>query len=180
METVGDARAVGLLHNAIAQHLLRSARPDLDASEFHVGEALRALAWSDASAVELVITRYSLAKIALLRGRLDEARRTALECLSVTEDVAPIPASWDCILLGKVAFAESDAQEARAWFDRAILLMTGVGQDRQVAEAWFEAGTLLSGIGDEAGAMEAFRSAAVAKGLPLPATLQLNIAELGA
>jgi len=58
--------------------------------------------------------------------------------------------------------------EAKRAYREAVLLLSGIGADRGAAQTWFELGGLLEGLGDEAGALDAFRRAAASTGLVSP------------
>ena len=55
--------------------------------------------------------------------------------------------------------------EAKRAYREAILLLSGVGADRGAAQIWFELGGLLEGLGDQDGALDAYRRAAASTGL---------------
>jgi len=121
--------------------------------------------------------RVQLGVLAVLRGRLDEARPlleealvTATDCLEVAEDAAPVLGAHACLVMGRVALVEGDHATARERFERAAALLTAVGADRPAAQCWFELGALLQEVGEDQAAMDAYRRAAASTGLTIPDT----------
>ena len=71
-------------------------------------------------------------------------------------------------LLEEAVTAEEEADAVVAAVDaavEAVLLLTGVGADRDAAQLWFELADLLEEVGDVDGARNAYRSAAASSGL---------------
>jgi hypothetical protein len=68
-------------------------------------------------------------------------------------------------MLGQVAWGAGNQDGARDRYRQAIAVLSGVGADREVAQAWFELGTLATQAGLTAEAADAFHRAAVSTGL---------------
>ena len=69
------------------------------------------------------------------------------------------------ILSGQVGGEQGDASRARAAYQEAIGVLTGMGADRGAAQLWFELGGLLEEIGAGDEARDAYRRAAASTGL---------------
>ena len=102
------------------------------------------------------------------RGLMGQAREIANETLAAMEQVAPLVAADALTLLGRIALAEDLKDEAMERFHGATLRLSSCGADRYAAECWFELGDLLQQVGDQAGAMDAYRRAAASTGLAVP------------
>ena len=120
---------------------------------------------SSASVVDLVRNRVAIARAELMAGRIEDARQTAHESYLATKRVAPILAADALALEGEAAAAAGDAEQARSLFKEAVLLLTGVGADRDAGQLWLELGGLLESVGVVEASRDAYRSAAVAAGL---------------
>jgi transcriptional regulator with XRE-family HTH domain/Tfp pilus assembly protein PilF len=164
-EARGDVRAIARLQAQLARMQLMTQPPDLQSAEDNVARATDLMTWSDATLAERTDLRLVAAKVALLRGKLTEARSIADECLSDAEAVGPVNVADASMLLGRVALAEKDLAQALDRFQRAAEVLAGCEADRQVAECWFELGSLFQESGDQAGAMDAYRRAAASTGL---------------
>jgi tetratricopeptide (TPR) repeat protein len=66
---------------------------------------------------------------------------------------------------GQAAAAMGDLEEAKSLYRHAVMLLTGIGSDRNAAQLWFELAGLLEEIGDLGTARTAYRSAAASVGL---------------
>ncbi len=66
---------------------------------------------------------------------------------------------------GQVLAASGRAEEAAGAYREAVMLLTGIGADRNAAQLWFELAGLLEDVGDFETARVAYRSAAAATGL---------------
>jgi tetratricopeptide (TPR) repeat protein len=167
-ERDADARSRALLQGVLADLQLRLVPPDLDAAESNIQQALDISVWSDASVSSLGILRLTSAKVLMGKEQLDDARQVAQEVLTSLESSVPLVASDACLVLGRIALRDSDKTRAVEHFRRAVLLLSACGADRYVAEAWFELGALLEEVGEVSAAMDAYRRAAAATGLPIP------------
>lgn len=168
LEQTEDSHLLGRLHSALASIELRLDPPDVDAAEASVAEALRQMAATGDGVVHRSRARLTSAKIAYLRGRLDQTAEIATSCLAETGDAAPLLGADAHVMLGRVAAARRDLAGAREHYLRAVHVLTAVGADRQAAQQWFELGGLLQHVGDESSAMDAYRRAAASTGLASP------------
>jgi transcriptional regulator with XRE-family HTH domain len=168
-ETDADARSRAMLRGVLADLQLRLEPPDLDAAEANIAKALDVSAWSDASTSSRANLQLTSARVLLRKGRVEDAQSIAQETLTSMEKVAPLVASDACLILGRIALLRRARRRAVEFFGRAALLLNACGADRYVAECWFELGALLQEVGEDSAAMDAYRSAAAATGLPIPA-----------
>jgi tetratricopeptide (TPR) repeat protein len=105
------------------------------------------------------------ARASLLEGDTDGAREVSQRVLAQHADSAPVVAAEAHALVGEAHFADGDLDAARRSYQAAVLAMTGIGSDREAAQRWYALAELLAQVGDEAGALQAYRSAGAAVGL---------------
>ena len=168
-EADADARSRAILRGVLAEFQLRLVPPDLDSAESNILKALDVSSWSDASSASRARLYLTSAKVLVRRSQFDAAREIAIQTLESMEQVAPLVAADALILLGRIEVSHGSHDPAIEHFHRAALLLSASGADRYVAECWFELGALLEEVGEESGAMNAYRRAAASTGLPIPA-----------
>jgi tetratricopeptide (TPR) repeat protein len=169
-----DRRNLARLRGELGIMLLSLDPPDLDAAQDHLETARDAMASSSASVPDIANCDVALARVRLARGADDDAHRLASDALRATHDVAPIAAAGAASVLGQIAARRGETAEAAEHYRSAIGLLTGIGQDRGAAQLWLELGAQLESVGDPVSALDAYRRAAVASGLQLPAAFQLS------
>jgi tetratricopeptide (TPR) repeat protein len=160
-----DARNLARLRSQLGIMQMQLDPPALDEAARNLHQAEAAMTESSASVVDLVRNRVAIARAELMAGRIEDARQTAHESYLATKSVAPILAADALALEGEAAAAAGDAEQARSLFKEAVLLLTGVGADRDAGQLWLELGGLLESVGEVEASRDAYRSAAVAAGL---------------
>lgn len=163
-----DAVALARLRAEVG--LLMLADDDADPAEAAavLRNAREAAASAGVSETDVARCDLGLARCALLQGELGDADRLALAARRRATDVPILLAQCD-IVLGRVARARGDVDEAVDRYRSAAAALTGIMADRWVAQAWYEVGDLLADAGDTGGARDAYRSAAAAAGVrPAP------------
>ncbi len=173
MERCDDHRNLARLRTALAGIQLRLDPPDLEGAEASATQALSEMQWTESSTVDKLRVQLTLAKVSYLAGRLEDARRTAMDCLESAVGKTPLLAAEAGVVLGRVHLAGGALSEARSAFQGAVLALTGIGADRKAAEMWFELGGLLQEVGDQDGALDAYRRAAASTGISQPTGLGL-------
>lgn len=159
-----DARNLGRLRMLVGQLMLKLESPPLDEAIRVLTQARRELEWSSAGRIELARNDLALAR-AMFRSAQPTAAHAHLDAaLDVLKDTSPALYAHALILQGQAAFSAGDRATARARYQTAVTLLTGVGGDRTAGELWYELAALLESVGDEAGALAAYRSAAASAG----------------
>ena len=75
-------------------------------------------------------------------------------------------------LEGQVHAARGEVQAAVRSYREAVMVLTGVGSDREAAQMWFELAALLEEVNEFDAARDAYRSAAAASGVQARPRLQ--------
>ncbi len=139
--------------------------PALAEASRNLHDAEAAMSGSSASVVDIVRNRIAIARAQLMGGDHEVAAQTAHESYLATKEVAPALAADALALEGQAAAAEGDNVRAGALYKEAVLILTGVGADRDAGQLWLELGGLLESVGDVEASRDAYRSAAAAAGL---------------
>ena len=164
-EVSEDARNHARLQAQIANFQLRQDPPDPDGALATLDAADIALASSEASVLDRARSQLTRARAYFLRHDLEEARAHLDRCREMTPaDARGAHASIDA-LAGQIALAAGEPEVARRHLLDAAGTLTGVGADRDVAQLWFDVGTMLAEVGDTKAAMDAFQRAGASTGL---------------
>jgi tetratricopeptide (TPR) repeat protein len=165
LEETERVRDTGRLRHQLAWILLRSDPPQVEAAVDHLTRARTELDWSEASAADRAVNDHLRAHASFLAGDLDRAREVATGLVARIQGELPLRTAYVMTLLGQVAWAEGDRDEARTWYRRAVAELTAAGADREAAQLWFDLGTLAeaAGLADEA--RDAFRRSAASTGI---------------
>lgn len=169
-----DRRNLARLRGELGIIQLSLDPPDLVEAQSNLEAARNELAHSSASVADIANCDVALARARLAIGAEDEARQLAAEALAATREVAPTAAAGAAAVLGQIAARGGNHDAARDHYRSAVGLLTGTGQDRAAAQLWLELGAQLEAVGDTSTALDAYRRAAVATGLQLPAAFQLS------
>ncbi|HVS67840.1 MAG TPA: helix-turn-helix domain-containing protein [Mycobacteriales bacterium] len=169
-----DRRNLPRLRAQLGVMMLRLDPPDTSEAIEHLQAARDDLVASSAGVVDVARCDVALARAHLLAG--DDARAIELgqQSFATTREVAPALAAEAAALLGMQASNAGDPKAAASHYREAVGLLTGVGQDRQAAQLWLELGSQLEQLGDVDTARDAYRRAAVATGLQIPAGMPVN------
>jgi transcriptional regulator with XRE-family HTH domain len=170
-----DRRNLARLRAQVGVMMLRLNPPQADEAAKHLLTARAELSATSASVVDLGHCELALARAALVSGDTDAAARLATETLAAIRSIAPVAAAEASSLLGHVEMTVGSEQRAGEYYRDAVALLTGVGQDRNAAQLWLELGAQLEQLGDTDGSRDAYRRAAVASGLQLPAALRVSV-----
>ena len=164
LENTERVRDLGRLRTLLSMMLLKADPPRLEDARQQLQIADTELDWSEATPADRAWHDLTSARALYLEGRFEEAEIRALRVLDATAEV-PIVGVDAMVLLGQIAWSSSEREESHAWYRRAIATLTGVGADREAAQAWFEVGTLAAEAGLVAESADAFRRAAASTGL---------------
>jgi len=160
-----DGRNLARLRTVLADMQLQLDPPEVVEAQRQLELAARELRESSAGALDVARNDVARARAHLLAGDLEIARTLSASVHAEVASHSPIAAADAKAVEGQAAAAAGYADEARAAYRQAVLLLTGVGADRDAAELWFELAGLLEGVGDLDGARAAYRSAAASTGL---------------
>ena len=160
-----DGRNLGRLRTAVADMHLQLDPPDVTEAQRLLDLADHELRESSAGQVDVARNELTRARALLLLGDLNAARTVSASVHATVRDGAPITAADAKAIEGQAAAASGQPGEAKRAYRDAVMLLTGVGADRDAAELWFELAGLLEGIGELDEAREAYRSAAASTGL---------------
>jgi tetratricopeptide (TPR) repeat protein len=169
-----DRRNLARLRGELGIMQLCLDPPDLVAAQGNLEAAREEMARSSASIADIANCDVALARARLAVGADQEAHQLASDALAATRGLAPTAAAGAASVLGHIAARRGDLSSAAEHFRSAVAMLTGAGQDRAAAQLWLELGSQLEELGEAASAADAYRRAAVAAGLQLPAALQLS------
>jgi tetratricopeptide (TPR) repeat protein len=169
-----DRRNLARLRAQLGVMLLRLDPPEVDDAIEHLQSAREELIASSAGVVDVARCDVSMARAYVLAGDQTLARDLATTALALTREIAPALAAESASVLGQQASEAGDIATATDHYRNAVALLTAVGQDRQAAQLWLELGSQLDVVGDADGARDAYRRAAVATGLRMPAGMPVN------
>lgn len=164
-EMSDDSRNLARLRSEVANLLLEQDPPDPEAALATLANQELGLLWSGASAWDVAYVHLLRGRAHLLLGNREEARSCAQKVSETRPADSPGLEAHSLVLLGRIAFLDGDQELARQQFQAGAHALTAIGSDRSAAQLWFELADLLASVGDNAGALQAFRSAGVSTGL---------------
>lgn len=165
LDEQSDARNVARLRSTLGMMQLQLDPPSVDEARETLRQADHELRWSSASAVDLARNDLALAQASMSAGDLSTAMTQAESVHDRTAEIAPVLAAQALGIVGQVLALENRNAEAAAALQRAALLLTGAGSDRDVAQLWYEFAGLQEQLGEPDAALASYRSAAAAAGL---------------
>jgi tetratricopeptide (TPR) repeat protein len=177
LEQTHDARSMARLHSQLGLLQLALDPPEVEGASLNFERARVEMQFNDASPYDIGRNELGRARCRLLIGDVEEAERLAEDCFeSMREDNLMLSAQA-LTVLGQVQVTRNDIDRAVAHFRRALVVLDGVGADREAAQLWFELANLLRECGAVEDAMEAFRRAGASTGLmpsSMPRTAHAN------
>ena len=160
-----DGRNLGRLRTALGEMQLQLDPPDVDEAQRQLQLAARELRESSAGALDIACNDLYQARALMLTGEFRAAGELSSRVHAEMREIAPITAADARAMEGQALAAAGDSSLAGEAYREAVLLLTGVGADRDAAELWFELANLLEAAGDFETARHAYRSAAASTGL---------------
>jgi tetratricopeptide (TPR) repeat protein len=170
-----DSRNLARLRSALGSMQLELDPPEVPEALEHLTKAAEELVWTSASPTEIQRNNLAIARAHFLDGDLATAGEMCSAIISAVEGEAPVTAAHAESLAGQVLAASGDSESAKRAYRRAVLLLTGVGADKDAAQLWFELADLLEEVGDLDAARDAYRSAAAASGLRVRAKSRTDV-----
>jgi tetratricopeptide (TPR) repeat protein len=160
-----DGRNLARLRTELADMQLRLDPPEVDAANVQLAQAAAELHSSSGGAIDFARNNLSRARAMLLEGQYDDARSLAVDVREAVSGRAPLIAADALTVEGQAWGGGGNVAEAGNAYRQAVLVLTGLGSDREAAQLWFELAGLLEGVGDMDSARAAYRSAAASAGL---------------
>jgi transcriptional regulator with XRE-family HTH domain len=160
-----DGRNLARLRMELASMQLRLDPPEVSAATDHLDQADHELRQSSAGAIDLARVDLTRARAQLLNGDIGAAGSLAGTVYTAARDKAPIMAADAKSVEGQAWAAAGAIDQASQAYREAVMVLTGVGSDRNAAQLWFELAGLLETVGELDAARDAYRSAAASTGL---------------
>ncbi|MFT4084765.1 MAG: helix-turn-helix domain-containing protein [Nocardioides sp.] len=142
--------------------------PAIDDAKVNLSRAADDFSWARITVADRIRNDLGLARAHLLAGDHGAAAELAQRLLDESADSLPREAADAATLLGRSLLALGRADEATAHYQRAVALLTRIGNDRTAAQNWFELAALLEDVLDLDAARDAYRRAAASTGLRQP------------
>ncbi len=160
-----DARNLGRLRTQLGDMQLRMDPPQIDEAQHQLQLAAQELQWCSASPVDIGRNELAMARAHYLAGEVDLAEQISSRVHDEVQAASPLIAADAKLLEGQVHAARGDIDTAVQAYREAVLVLTSVGSDREVAQIWFELAALLEEVNEFDAARDAYRSAAAASGV---------------
>lgn len=173
-----DGRNLARLRTALADMQLQLDPPDVDAARVLLELAAEELAVSSGGVLDVARNDVARARVLMLAGDLGGAYELSAEVHARVAGQAPMAAADAKLVEGQALAAAGRTSAARQAYRAAVLLLTGVGADRDAADLWFELAGLLETLGDLDAAREAYRSAAASTGLRARPMTPVNVSAI--
>lgn len=165
LEQTHDARSMARLRSQLGFLQLTMDPPELEGASLNFERARAEMVFNDASTFDFGRNELGRARCRLLLGDAEEAERLAEDCFETVRESSLMLSAHALTVLGQVAATRQDPESAIAHFRRALVVLDGVGADREAAQLWFELANLLREYGAVEDAIEAFRRAGASTGL---------------
>ena len=169
-----DGRNLARLRTALADMQLQLDPPEVVAAQQQLDLADHELRESSGGAFDFARNDVARARVLMLLGDLDAARELSAAVHARVAEHSPIAAADAKLVEGQAAAAAGHVEEAGRVYRQAVMLLTGVGADRDAADLWFELAGLFEAVGDMDAARNAYRSAAASTGLRSRTTLPVS------
>jgi tetratricopeptide (TPR) repeat protein len=163
-----DARNLSRLRAQLANVQLALSPPDAEGALQTLDVAATEMAWSSASTVDVARQGLTRSRAHFLLGDHVRADQHLAEALAMMPPGAPVLSASALVLRGEIAAADGRIDEAREAYRSAVHQLTAAGADRDAAQLWFDLGALLAGVGDAAGALDAYQRAGASAGFRTP------------
>jgi tetratricopeptide (TPR) repeat protein len=160
-----DGRNLARLRTTLGDLYLSLDEPEIGRAERLLRQAAEELESSSAGRVDVARNRLARSRARLLAGDPVAAGRLAAEVCAEMTGIAPLVLADGYVVQGQAAAAMGDFIEAKDRYQRAVLVLTGVGADRSAAQLWYDIGSLWDDVGDLEASRDAYRRAAASSGL---------------
>lgn len=160
-----DPRNLARLRGEVGRLQLELDPPALDEARQNLEQAATEMEWSASTASDRAWTLLGLARTALLSGHLARSRELVAQVHTVSGGNLPTAEAEAWALLGSTHAAEGDSAAAGSCFQQAVLTLSAIGADKAAAQLWFDLADLLTSVGMDEAASDAYRRAAASAGL---------------
>jgi tetratricopeptide (TPR) repeat protein len=167
-----DTRNLGVLRTQLGAMQLRMDPPQIDEAQQHLRQAAEEFQWCSASPVDIGRNELAQARAHYLAGDVETAESMSSRVHDQVQGLSPVLAADAKSLEGQVHAARGEVQAAVRAYREAVMVLTGVGSDREAAQMWFELAALLEEVNEFDAARDAYRSAAAASGVQARPRLQ--------
>ncbi|WP_170285993.1 helix-turn-helix domain-containing protein [Nocardioides rubriscoriae] len=165
LEQTHDARSMARLRSQLGLLQLAQNPPEVEGASLNLERARQEMEFNEASTYDFGRNELGRARCRLLLGDAEEAERLAEDCFETMRESNLMLSAQALTVMGQVAATRGEVDEAVRRFRRALVVLDGVGADREAAQLWFELANLLRDYGAVDEAMEAFRRAGASSGL---------------
>ncbi|WSG12487.1 helix-turn-helix domain-containing protein [Nonomuraea sp. NBC_01738] len=161
----GQPRSIARMRMALAGLMMR-VRPQA-AAEAHqlLVRAEHDLAQTSASVTDLANARVELARAEIMMGELEAAERNAVAGRDGLPSGAHPLRAEARLILSRAQSEQGSVAEARMELDSVREWLTKLPDSRRAAGTWYAAAETMERVGDEEGAVEAYRRALASVGL---------------
>ena len=160
-----DGRNLGRLRTQLGDMQLRMDPPQIAEAQEQLKLAAEELQWCSASPLDIGRNELSQARASYLAGDVDTAQEISARVHDTVLVASPQIAADAKVLEGQVLAARGEVEAATRAYREAVLVLSSVGADREVAHLWFELAGLLEEVGELDASRDAYRSAAAASGV---------------
>lgn len=172
LDEADSARSLAQLRTQVGILCLRTDPPQIDEALAHLKQAENELEHSAASPADQAQNWLAQARAHYLLGDFVRAGRDARDCLDKVAGQLPIVEADAHSLLGQIALAAGQVEEAKVDYRQAVARLSAAGSDRGAAQTWYELGGLLLAVGCNDDALDAFQRAGASTGLQAVAATQ--------
>lgn len=166
LEQAEDARHLVRLRAQLALLQLDLDPPEIEGALLNLQRTRQDMPFADLSSVDRARVDLIEAQARLLTGDAEEAGLIAEDCYRHgVEGGTPTLAAEARILQGRAAAHRDNTEAASEYYLDAVRALSGIGNDRDAAQIWFELGELLHEQGHLAEAVDAFMRAGASTGL---------------
>lgn len=141
----------------------RTDPPQLDEALANLTASNALMDSTSATIADLERNHAAIAQVHRLAGRFDEAIDVLDRILARGASVNPHVRAEAFLTLGQALHASGRPGAPEA-FQNSVLIATQIGVDRSLATFWYEIAATLESTGDNAGAIEAYKRAAISAG----------------
>lgn len=160
-----DARNLARLRTEVGRLQLELDPPAIEDARSNLEQARAELQWSSGTPIDRAWTLLGLARVAFLAGDPGACRELLVQVHATADGHAPLAEAEALVLEGRSLAAEGKTDLATQAYQRAVHRLSAIGADQSAAQLWFDLADLLTGVGMDEAAMDAYRRAAVSTGL---------------
>ena len=163
MDADADAAAQAQLLGNLGIFQMRSDPPQLEAALDSLSRSSGLMETTSASVSDRARNTLAVAEVHRMAGRHERALEALDHVATHGEAVGPLVRAEAALVRGQVLRDLHRPGSADA-FQEAILIASGMGDDRSLTTFWYEIASTLEASGDSAGAIDAYKRAAISAG----------------